>query len=124
MTLERREFTRVKTRLITFLTIVATGKVERALTKDLGGKGLCCITEGDIAPDTKLEIKLQLPDREKPIICTASVVWSQLLGEAHKSYEMPPAETGIQFIQIDPDDRTLIIQYAKLNAAPPDYPQM
>ena len=113
---ERRHFLRVAGRLTTILTLPKTGKVQRALTKNISAGGLALITEAVLPPGTPLELEIRLPDRATPLTLTAEVVWSRSTGVATKRYEPPPAETGVRFVHIHPQDQTLLIQYARLNA--------
>ena len=116
---ERRQFIRATSRLTAFIKYVDTGKVRRALTKDVSAGGMCVITEELLSPGAKVEVELKLPDWDKPIICAAEVVWSRPMGEARKSYENPTAETGLRFVNLAPKDQVLLKQYAALNAPPP-----
>ena len=115
---EQRRFIRVTNRLPSMFKIITTGKVRRALTKDISAGGVCFITEELLEPGTALEVELKLPDRDAPIKFLGEVAWSRPIGPAPKSYQNPTAETGIKFVSIDPKDRALIVQYAKLNAPP------
>ena len=115
---EHRRFIRVTNRLPSTFKIITTGKVRRALTKDVSAGGISFITEELLEPGTALEVELKLPDREAPIIFLGEVAWSRPVGPPPKSYQNPTAETGIKFVSIDPKERALITQYAKLNAPP------
>ena len=115
---EQRRFIRVPSRLNAIFKVVKTGKVRRALTKDISAGGVCFITEELLEPGTALEVELKLPDREAPITFLGEVAWSRPIGPPPKSYQNPTSEAGIKFVSIDPKDRALIMQYAKLNAPP------
>ncbi len=95
-----------------------SGKAHRALTKDIGGNGVCLVTEDEMATGTPLAVQITLPDRPAPIAFLGDVVWSILLMEASQYSARPPVETGIRFVSIDPKDRALIKQFARLNALP------
>ena len=115
---ERRQFIRLRSRLVTFIKHVDTGKVERVLTKDIGGVGVCFISHKALPPGTPLEVEIKLPDFERPITFTASVVWSRVTEPAKKSYQFPTVEIGVTFAVIGQKQRSLIMQYAALNALP------
>ena len=115
---EQRRFIRVISRLTAVVKIAKTGKVRRALTKDISAGGICFVTEELLEPGTALEVELKLPDRDAPIAFLGEVSWSRPIGPAPKSYQNPTAETGVKFISIDPKERDLIMLYAKLNAPP------
>lgn len=119
MRADRRQFIRIRVRLTTFLKLPKTGKVQRALTRDLGTHGLCLITEERFDVGTPLELEIKLPDRQAPIVCTARVVRSNPLGPQDKDdHPSMTAETGVDFVTIDPKDAVALTQFAKLNALP------
>ena len=120
MSKEHRQFIRIREYLLTLVRFAKTGNVYRALTKDIGGNGLRLLTEELIDAGAPVEVEIKLPDREEPIRFTGEVVWSKLVEKEQRSYKNPKAETGVKFLQIDPGDRTIITQYAKLNALPGD----
>ena len=120
MDLERRRSIRIPIRLTTVFKNLTSGKVQRTLSKDIGDEGMCLITEGTVEPGTKLEVEIKLPDGRSPIVALSEVVWSKPVGERTKSYEVPMTETGIKFMRIDQKDLALIMQYARLNALPPE----
>ena len=119
---EQRRFVRVTSRLNATFKVVKTGKVKRALTKDISAGGICCVTEELLEAGIAVEVELRLPDRAAPILLLGEVAWSRPIGSQHKSYQNPTAETGIKFVSIDPKDRAAILQYAQLNAPPPKTP--
>jgi len=115
---DRRQFVRLKTKLVTFVKRPDTGKVKRVLTKDIGGIGICVVSDERDEPDTPLEVELKLPDSEQPITFKGLVVWSRVVEEPKQSYKPLVVETGIKFAEINPKQRALIMQYAVLNAMP------
>jgi c-di-GMP-binding flagellar brake protein YcgR len=115
---EQRRDPRVGTRLTTFLKDLKTGKVRRALTRDISAGGLCVVTDELFEIGTMLGVEVQLPDRERPIVCQAVVVRSQF-AEGSSERRAATIETGLQFVAIDPKERSLLQYYAKLNPPPP-----
>lgn len=115
---EQRRDPRVGTRLTTFLKNPKTGKVRRALTKNISAGGLCVVTDEILEPGTVLGVEVTLPDRERPIVCQAVVVRSQC-AEGSLESRAATIETGLQFVVIDPKERNLLQYYAKLNPPPP-----
>src|SRR3989338_1360062 len=112
---EHRRFIRVTSRLNATFKIVKTGKIARALTKDISAGGICFVTADILEPGTAVEVEMKLPDSEAPVRFLGEVAWSRPIGHA-KSYEDPTGETGVKFISIDPKEQALIMLYAKLNA--------
>ena len=120
MSQERRRFIRVREQLLTFVTSLGTGKVQRTLTRDLGGGGMSFLADDCVTPGAKIALEINLPSHHAPILCTAEVVWSRPSGEPRPPGQPPAAETGVKFLEIAEKDRALIIQYVRLNA-PPSY---
>jgi len=108
---ERRRAGRSPARLTAIFKNLETGRVLRALTWNLSLVGMRLTTEGVLAPGTRLEVDLKLPDRKTPIICQAEVIWSQSSDEPHRSFEVPPAETGIKFLDLTPQDYVALKHY-------------
>ena len=115
---EHRRFIRITSRLNASVKIVKTGRVARALTKDISSGGICFVTAEILESGTAIEVEIKLPDSEAPVRFLGEVAWSRPIGHA-KSYEDPTGETGVKIISMDPKDRALIMHYAKLNAPPP-----
>ncbi len=108
---ERRKHIRLKTKLSTSYKDARSGKMRRALTKNIGAGGLCLLTEEYLAPGTRLVLELQLSDRPKAIQCQVEVIWSQPLAAGQGVYQN---EMGVEFVQIDPKEQTLLTQYARI----------
>src|SRR3989338_2165718 len=90
---EQRRFIRVTSRLAAVVKIVKTGKVRRALTRDISAGGLCFVTEEILEAGTALEVELKLPDREAPVRFLGEVAWRRPVDPKPKSYQDPTAET-------------------------------
>ena len=101
-----------------------TGEVRRALTRDIPpalmslvrAGGMCLVTEGVLAPNTRLELEVHFPDGTQTVKCLAEVVWTRLEHTDIKSYQEPTALTGVLFVQIALQARKNLIQYAKMNS--------
>ena len=114
---ERRRHSRLKTQLLTSYKDAGSGKARRVLTKNIGAGGLCLLTEEYLTPGTHLDLELQLSDRKEAIQCQVVVIWSQPLATGRELYQN---EVGVEFVQIDAKERTLLTQYAKIYAWPED----
>ena len=108
---ERRHIPRSHARLIAVFKNLTTGRMLRALTWNLSPQGMQLTTEGVVVPGTRLEVDLKLPDRQTPIVLTATVIWSQQKNESYKSYETPEFEIGVKFLDLTPHDRTALKHY-------------
>ncbi len=115
---EHRQFIRGTIRLLTFLKVLETGKVYRVLTKNLSGSGMLVAAEQALAPETKLEVEVALPDRSTPFRCQAAVVWSRPTGGSAPG-RPTGADVGIKFLNLDPKDQMLLKQYAAMGVPPP-----
>ncbi len=120
MSEERRRSIRANARLTTIVKNLDTKRVWRALTKDVGGVGVCVVTDESLELGTKLELEIRLPDRDEPITFTGEVVWSREVGGPRKSYEAPIREVGVKFVEIQPKDQRLLQQYVLMNPSPPE----
>ena len=118
MSKAERKYPRSGIRLMTFYEVVKTGKVRRAITRDISGGGARFIAEEVLEPKTGLKLEIKLPDRTASISCTAEVVWSKPTKPIFKSYETPESETGVKIVQIDSKEQAILLQYAALNALP------
>ena len=118
MAKEQRRTPRVSTRLTALVTARANDKVYRALTADVGAGGLRVVLDDPLERGTVLELDIKLPDRSEPIVCQGVVIWGRPVAEGHGQ----AVDTGIQFISIEPKDRTALVHYAKLIPLPPSSP--
>lgn len=114
---ERRRFLRASSRLVTWITLPATGRVLRVLTLDVSAGGARFMTDRAIEVGTPLAIEIKLPDREAPIACTAEVVRSAPMKDLTDESRMA-AETAVRFVQIDPRDHADLAFYVKINLPP------
>ena len=115
---ERRDFIRIRERLVLLLKNTATGRVHRTLTDDVSGSGLRLVTSELLEAGAEVEGELKLPDRNEMIVFAGVVAWSRVVpDQKRKSYEPPLREIGLKFTRIEPNDQALIQQHARLNAA-------
>jgi len=116
---ERRQCSRLDVRLTIIVTILSTGKVRRALTKNISGTGLRLVVEESVQTGDELGLEIHLPDRSTPMTCKGTVTWTQPSSEPRKSYQPQLLEIEVAFTDLPPKDRATITQYAALNALPP-----
>ena len=114
---ERRQSIRLHTRLVTtFVTVGGASKRQQASTRDVGGAGLCFVTEEELKPGTLLNIQLTLPYRDQPVPFVAEVVWNRPSYEGRKSEQVPQMEVGVRFVKINPEDRSQIVHFAQMSS--------
>lgn len=92
---ERRRFVRLDTRIEASYSVLSKGRAARVVTKNVSAGGICLFLEEEIAPGTRLQVDLTLPDRKKPVRFTAEVAWCEAYemvapGEHRRSVEAGP----------------------------------
>lgn len=75
---DQRIFERFKTSFPLRFIDLKRNKEGEAEVQDVSAKGLGIILEEQLAPDTALEMWLDIPDRGEPIYTRGEVVWSKL----------------------------------------------
>ena len=118
---ERRKFVRLDTRLeISYTpTSLPADKAKRAVTKDIGGGGICLFAERPVPPGTRLQVAMQLPGREESVNFTAEVVWCEQYEVIGKEEHQRAVELGVRFLEIAPQDRDAVMQHVILNFKAP-----
>lgn len=119
---ERRHGRRLPAHFTAIIKNCSTGKVQRWLTKDVSGSGLCLVTNESIECGTRLEVELKLPDFPNPLLLQAIVARVTVVEAPKHSYEEPKIEMGIKFVDLPQKTQALLNQYAVVNAPPPDFP--
>lgn len=118
---DHRQFTRVRARLTTVIKLIAAEKTLRVLTRDVGEIGVCVVLDEALEVGTPLEGEITLPDSEIHVRFFGQVMWSKPLKVPSSSGQPNAIEAGLRFLSIDPRDHSLIMQYAKMNALPPEF---
>ena len=117
---DRRQYPRFPMRLLLSYRIANTTKLGKSLTRDIGGVGVRFIAEHPLEVGTQLEVVLRLLSREEPIRFVGRVIWSKPRGQKDKAIAGQEAEVGVEFMQIDPKDRALVLQEGALYGLPPE----
>ena len=112
---ERRRFVRLDTRLEVSYSVLPSGKMEGASTKDISGSGVCLFTNQVLPAGTHLQVSMKLPDRDKPVNFTAEVVWSEAYEVIGKTERRRAAETGVRFLEVSPQDQDAVMQHVILS---------
>ena len=89
---------------------------------DISGGGMRLATPGVLASGTRVAVEIMLPDRKAPVTVQAEVVWSRPTGSQASGAAPPSGEAGIQFMQLNPKDRAILMLYARLKTIPPQSP--
>lgn len=78
---DRRVFARFKAEFPLRLIDLKENKESRASLQDICAKGICLITDMELASHTPLEMWLQIPDKGEPLYTRGKVIWSEKVGE-------------------------------------------
>ncbi len=97
--LESRKFPRIKAECQILIEPQKGGVSLAAATENIGSGGMCVFLQEALSKFSKLKIRLDLGDGEKPIECDARVVW--LVESRRLTGEFPTYDTGIEFIGLD-----------------------
>ena len=115
---ERRHFVRLDTRLQLAYTVLPTAHPAEALTKNIGGGGICLFTDSVLKAGTRLEVTMTLPDQKAPIRFTAEVIWSEAYELISGGKTQRSVESGIEFVAIAPEDQAAILRHVILTLKP------
>ena len=108
---ERREFPRLKSAFVDYAPIgKVTSEEISSLTENVSAKGICIFVPKEIKRDTLLSLKIYLPDGRGAVKAKGKVVWTKAsdflsVGE-RRHYDL-----GIEFVEIDDNDRERICEY-------------
>lgn len=117
--LQRRQYIRLPARLpITYTILPVKVPPVPAVTRNTGGGGVGFFTETKLEPHIVLRICVTFPGYHRSVTFTGEVVWSGKLFLNKKDDAPHEFETGVRFIDVSPDDRAFIIQFARGEAAP------
>ena len=77
---ERRSFARFPVKiLLKYLNIELPGDTNHQRTDDISARGLCLLTNEELAVDTPLDIWLEMPDNGEQIYIKGKVIWSMMI---------------------------------------------
>jgi c-di-GMP-binding flagellar brake protein YcgR len=116
---ERRRFVRLSARLEMSYTVLPSGTVKQTVSKDVGGGGVCLLTEKPLAQGTQLQMAMNLPGREQPINAIAEVVWSEQHEVIGKTDRQRSVEVGIRSVEMAPQDQEALMHHIGLCLHPP-----
>ena len=115
---DRRRARRVELRWTLSYRIDGTQRSGTSLVKNFSAEGVRFVAEHPLEPGARLEVTLSLPDRREPIRFVGEVVWSAVSHAGDRAVAHGSHEVGVQFVQIDPKERALLMQYAMLYGPP------
>src|SRR3989338_7938019 len=107
--INRRKFPRASYKCLITIKKRLTSKVISTQTENIGAGGICVIIKEDLGLFQGVDIELYLDDDRPPIKCGGTVVWVVKKSEP-KRKNAYSYDTGIEFIDIRPEDRDKITQ--------------
>ena len=102
--INRRKFPRANYRCTIGIKKRLTSKEISTHTENIGAGGICVIIKDDLGLFQGVDIELNLDDNKTPIRCGGTVVWVvKKTDPKHQGAQF--YDTGIEFIDIRPEDR-------------------
>ena len=114
---ERRGSVRLGSWLYASYQIDGAGKAFCTLTRNIGQGGIGLFTERAFKPGTTLVVEVKLLN-EPSVTFTGRVTWSEPMFLRNRDDEPRAFETGLQFINISPDDQKRILLHTLSNPPP------
>ncbi len=117
---EQRRFARLFINVPVTYLILPDGSVEQSVTRDVGGGGVCLFVDEPLQKEALLRVEIKLPEQGPSITFVGEVAWCQEYelvgkttgGDVHQDRLI---QTGLKFMQIDPEDRKTLLRYCQLS---------
>jgi c-di-GMP-binding flagellar brake protein YcgR len=104
--INRRKFPRANYKCLITIRKRLTSKTISTQTENIGAGGICIIVKEDLGLFQGVDLELYLDEKQPPIKCGGTVVWVVKKTSAKKNAYL--YDTGIEFIDIRPEDREKI----------------
>jgi c-di-GMP-binding flagellar brake protein YcgR len=104
--INRRKFPRANYKCLISIKKRLTAKTISTQTENIGAGGICVIIKEDLGLFQGVDVELYLDDARPPIKCGGTVVWVVKKASSKKGNYL--YDTGIEFIDIRPEDREKI----------------
>jgi len=104
---ERRKFPRIDRPCKIHLRKKEAAEVFSTRTENISCGGVCVVLPKDLGIYTPVEVELDLEDKNNPIKCLATIVWS-LQRRNPKEEKQGFFDTGLEFSNLTEDDRIRI----------------
>ena len=105
--INRRKFPRANYKCLITIKKRLTSKVISTQTENIGAGGICVIIKDDLGLFQGVDLELFLEDSKPQIKCGGTVVWVVKKSEP-KQKGAYLYDTGIEFIDVRPEDRERI----------------
>ena len=105
--INRRKFPRGNYKCLITIKKRLTSKVITTQTENIGAGGICVIIKDDLGLFQGVDLELHIEDDRRPVKCGGTVVWVVKKSELRQKGGLV-YDTGIEFIDIRPEDRERI----------------
>ena len=103
---EKRRFLRVDVKLPVTYWSPASPDAKLSVTKDVGGAGICLLTNEALLKGIRVEVELELPEAKQPVRFVGEVVWCGPNPQRPRSFLI-----GISFLTIKPEDHQAVMRF-------------
>lgn len=105
--INRRKFPRANYKCLIAIKKRLTSKTISTQTENIGAGGICIVIKDDLGLFQGVDVELYLDENKPPVKCGGTVVWVVKKSEPKRkgSYLY---DTGVEFIDIRPEDRDRI----------------
>ena len=104
--INRRKFPRANYKCLITIKKRLTSKTISTQTENVGAGGICVVIKEDLGLFQGVDLDLYIDDNRPPIKCGGTVVWVVKKSSTKKASIL--YDTGIEFIDIRPEDRERI----------------
>ncbi len=104
--INRRKFPRANYKCLISIKKRLTAKTISTQTENIGAGGICVLVKEDLGLFQGVDVELFLDDSKHPIKCGGTIVWVVKKAAPKKGASI--YDTGIEFIDIRPEDREKI----------------
>ena len=114
---ERRQAFRINTSFIVKYSVEKKYHIKlNGHMKDLSSGGMQLIVSEKLSEGTLLLLEFDLPESRNSIYADGKVIWNKGTFSERNEIEKRTFQTGIQFVNIKPDDKNRLVAYIKKNS--------
>ncbi len=107
--INRRKFPRANYGCLITIKKRLTSKTISTKTENIGAGGICVIIKEDLGLFQGVDLEINLEDNRTPVKCGGTVVWVVKKAEPKQKASFL-YDTGVEFIDIRPEDRERITE--------------
>jgi len=105
--INRRKFPRANYKCLIAIKKRLTSKTISTQTENIGAGGICIVIKEDLGLFQGVDVELYLDENKPPVKCGGTVVWVVKKSEPKRKGNYL-YDTGVEFIDIRPEDRDRI----------------